>query len=182
LPKVLQTAITSADIQKQLRQLSDTNKLHVDQWQLLQNEVLLTLLGFQAPEELADNLKADLDISTEVAIELAAKTSEIVFQPIRAELERELEHPDAQAAQVSGVEAAGQEELRQRSDSEMRKAESDGPLPAPPSAPAVAPGTPPKAAPESTVVRAPISDAYRPGETSAARKSVDDDPYRESPA
>src|SRR3989338_3995449 len=104
LPKVIQTAITSADVQKQLRELADTNKLHIDQWQVLENEVMLTLLGFQPPEELAANLKADLEITDELAKELAEKISEIVFQPIRAELERELEHPDAKAADVSGVE------------------------------------------------------------------------------
>ena len=106
LPKVVQDAITSADVEKQMRELASTNKLHVDQWQLLENEVLLTLLGFQETDKLAENLRADLDISPEMSASLAADISKIVFEPIRGELERLLEHPDAKAAEVSGVEAA----------------------------------------------------------------------------
>src|SRR3989344_1709835 len=105
LPKVIQDAITSADVQKELRALADTNKLHLDQWQLLENNVMLTLLGFQPAEEIAQHLKNDLDISLETATSLADDISRIVFQPIREELERELEHPDAKVAEVSGVDA-----------------------------------------------------------------------------
>ncbi|MDO8514470.1 MAG: hypothetical protein Q7S50_02920 [bacterium] len=170
LPKVLQNAITSADIQKQLRALADTNKLHLDQWQLLENEVMMTLLGFQMPEELADSLKTDLDISKEMAISLAADISRIVFQPIREELERELEHPDAKAAEVSGVEGMRTQVL------------SDAPMRPVLATPVVQPATPPAPPPEGRIVRAPVSESYKAGETSVARKSVHDDPYREPPA
>jgi len=164
LPKVVQDAMTSADVKKQLRTLADTNKLHLDQWQLLENEVMLTLLGFQPPEELPSHLKADLDVSTELATELAANISKIVFEPVRQELERQLEHPEAKAEAVSGVEAAAQQALSQEK------------------APPVAPATPPGEAPTEKVVRAPVSEAYKAGEISTARKSVHDDPYREPPA
>lgn len=166
LPKVVQNAITSADVQKQLRELADTNKLHLDQWQLLENEVMLTLLGFQAPEELADNLKADLDVSADMSRALAADISRIVFQPIREELERELEHPDAKAAEVSGIEAARAQMLGE----------------AVALAPVVLPATPPQAPPTRKIERAPVSAAYKAGEPSTVRVSVDDDPYREAPA
>ena len=169
LPKVLQDAITSTDIQKQLRALADTNKLHLDQWQLLENEVMLTLLGFQPPEELADNLKADLNIPEELSLTLAANISHIVFEPVRAELERQLEHPDAKPEEVSAVEGARKQILSEAGA-------------APAAAAPVLPATPPAPAPEGTVTRAPVSEAYKAGETSAARKSVHDDPYRETPA
>jgi len=146
LPKVVQDAITSADVQKQLRELADTNKLHLDQWQLLENEVMLTLLGFQTPEELPNNLKADLDLPEAEARALAENISKIVFAPIRAELEHQLE-PSAAATAVP--------------------------------APTVAPATPPAPLPTQLAVRAPISEAYKSGEASTARKAVDDDPYRE---
>ncbi|OGG51823.1 hypothetical protein A2704_03650 [Candidatus Kaiserbacteria bacterium RIFCSPHIGHO2_01_FULL_54_36b] len=170
LPKTIQNAITSADVQKQLRALADTNKLHLDQWQLLENDVMLTLLGFQPTEELAHHLKADLDISLEIATSLADDISRIVFQPIREQLERELSHPDAKAANVSGVEAARTQIL----GSEDK--------PAAPVAPAVLPATPPAEPPSAKIARAPVSESYKAGETSTARKSVHDDPYRESPA
>lgn len=170
LPKTIQTAITSADVQKELRALADTNKLHLDQWQLLENDVMLTLLGFQPTEELAHHLKNDLDISTELAASLADDISRIVFQPIREQLERELAHPDAKAADVGGVEAARTQIL----GSEDK--------PAVPAAPAVLPATPPSEPPSSKIARAPVSESYKAGETSTARKSVHDDPYREPPA
>ena len=167
LPKVIQDAVTSADVEKQLRALAETNKLHLDQWQLLENEVMLTLFGFEATEELADNLKTDLDISAERAGLLADDISRIVFQPIREQLERELAHPDAKAAGVSDVEAARTQIL----GSEDK-----------PAAPAVLPATPPAEPPSAKIVRAPVSESYKAGETSTARKSVHDDPYREPPA
>src|SRR3989344_1592496 len=159
LPKVVQNAITSADVQKELRALADTNNLHLDQWQLLENDVMLTLLGFQPTEELADHLKADLDVSTEVAASLAAEISMIVFEPIRAELERELAQPSAQAAEAVAAPTA----------------------PAAPSAPAVLPATPPAEPPTTKIIRAPVSESYKAGEASTDRKSVHDDPYREQP-
>ena len=164
LPRVIQDAITSADVKKQLRSLADTSKLHLDQWQLLENEVMLTLLGFQVPEELADHLKNDLDISGDAARELATSISTIVFQPIRAELERSLDNPQATDAKVSDVEEAGRQAIAAEK------------------AAAVAPATPPQAPNTDKVARAPISESYKAGEASTERKSVHDDRYREPPA
>lgn len=160
LPRAVQNAVTSADVEKELRKLADTNKLHIDQWQLLENEVMLTLFGFQPTEELAHHLEVDLEVSADVAKSLAADISKIVFEPIRAELERELAQPSSQAPEASPVPAA----------------------PAAPAAPPVLPATPPAEAPTGKIERAPVSESYKAGETSVARKSVHDDPYREPPA
>src|SRR3990167_1319619 len=83
LPKVVQDAITSADVEKQLRTLANTHKLHLDQWQNLENEVMLTLLGFVDPEKLQENIQKEVGVSAEIATELAADISRIVFEPIR---------------------------------------------------------------------------------------------------
>jgi hypothetical protein len=166
LPKVVQDAITSADVEKRLRELANTNKLHLDQWQDLENQVMLTLLGFQDADDLESNIKSEVGVPDEVAKALATDISKIVFEPIRQELERELEHPEAKEAQVSGVEAARTQIL------------SDEKLPA---TPPVLPATPPAVAPTEKAVRAPISEAYKAGEPSSARASVADDPYREAP-
>ncbi len=167
LPMVVQNAITSADVEKRMRELADTHKLHLDQWQSLENEVMLTLLGVQPIENLEKNLENEVNVSAEVAASLAGDISKIVFEPIRQELERELEHPDAKAATVTDVEAARAQMLTTE---------------AAPAAPVVAPATPPAEAPTGKIERAPVSESYKAGETSAARKSVHDDPYREIPA
>ena len=164
LPKVIQDAITSADVQKHMRELADMHKLHLDQWQSLENEVMLTLLGVQAIGQLEKNIQSEVGVSPEIASALAGDISKIVFEPIRGELERQLEHPEAKAAAVSGVEAAGAQALSREK------------------APSVAPATPPGETPTEKVARAPVSEAYKAGEVSSARKSVHDDPYREPPA
>ena len=170
LPKVVQDAIHSADVEKHLRELANTHKLHLDQWQDLENEVMLTLMGFQPSEELEANIKSEVGVPQEIGAVLAADISKIVFEPIRQELERQLEAPDAKVASQTGVEVARAQEL------------GTAPAPAAPSAPAVTPATPPASPPTEKAVRAPVSEAYKAGETSAARKSVHDDPYREVPA
>ncbi|MDO8576448.1 MAG: hypothetical protein Q7R90_03975 [bacterium] len=169
LPKVVQDAITSADVEKRMRELADTSKLHVDQWQSLENEVMLTLLGVQPIGNLEKNIQNEVVVSSEVAKSLTDAVSKIVFEPIREQLERELAHPDAKAAEVSGVEAARTQILGNEDK------------PAAPAVPAVLPATPPAEPPSAKIARAPVSESYKAGETSAARKSVHDDPYREPP-
>lgn len=161
LPQVVQDAITSADIEKQLRALADVHKLHLDQWDKLENEVMLTLLGFQDPKELSTNIQKQVGLDPENAAAMARDISHIVFEPIRAELERQLSHPQAKAAEVSGVETVQAAVLSQ----EHRVA--------------VAPATPPTPPPTEKAVRAPISEAYAPQAPSHERKSIEGDPYRE---
>lgn len=93
LPKALQTAILSADIEKRLRELSEVHKLHLDQWQGLENEVMLALLGFQQGEKLGENLKNAIGVSEEDAQALAEDIADAIFKPIRTELERALGKP-----------------------------------------------------------------------------------------
>lgn len=165
LPEVVKSAITSADIEKRLRALADTHKLHVDQWQTLETEVMLTLLGIEKVEEIEHNIGKELGVTSDMAHALAASINQIVFEPIREELERQLEHPAAKEVVLTGVEAA-------RSQALSQGAAAASPAPAP---------TPPSPAPDTTAARAPASGAYKPGEASSVRKEVIDDPYREAP-
>lgn len=165
LPKPVQDAITSADVEKRMRELADTRKLHLDQWEALENEVMLALLGFQPVEDLQKNIQSEVNVPANVAAALAADISKIVFEPVRQELERELEHPDAKAAAVSGVEQAGKDAVQAET--------------AP--APAVAPATPPQETEKEKAQRAPVSENYKPGQASSERTVVHDDPYRELP-
>lgn len=149
LPKVVQEAITSADVEKHLRELAEHHKLHIDQWELLENEVMLSLLGFQPAAELADNIQKHVSVDETTAISLAADISTIVFEPIRKELERGLDYPEATAIQKTGVE-----EMR---DTILHNESAVAPtaLQTPPIAPspAVAPVMP---TPEAAIAPAPI--------------------------
>lgn len=178
LPKVVQDAISSADVEKHLRELADTHKLHLDQWQSLENEVMLALFGFQPIKELQTNIKKVVGVTDEIAAALAADISRVVFEPIRQELERTLEHPEAKAKEVSGVETTRSQILK-----DAAPADSGGPPPVPPPPPApVLPATPPAPPTTEKVVRGPASGAYKSGNSSVARKDIHDDPYREPPA
>lgn len=194
LPKVVRDAIRSADIEKRLRSLADTHKLHLDQWGKLENEVMLALLGFQPVEDLQQNIKSEVGTSDEIAAALAADISKVVFEPIRQELERELEHPDAKAKEESAVEGMRTQVLGQRSAVSFQLSEDEKTQPAsldkvpepesgklkPESYPIV-PATPPPAPPTERAIRMPASGAYKAGEASAARRDIVDDPYRETP-
>lgn len=189
LPKVVQDAIESADIEKRLRELATTHQLHIDQWQLLENEVMLTLLGFAEPERLQENIEKEAKVPADVAAVLAADISRVVFEPIRQELERELEHPAAKEREASDVEAARTQVLAggEKTTSGTPQTEPLPPPPPvqlatpPPPPPPVQPATPPATPPTQKVIRGPASGAYVAGTPSSVRKDVVDDPYRESP-
>ena len=159
LPPALQNAITSADIEKHLRELSTTHQLHIDQWNKLENEVMLTLLGLQHSDELVDNIKNHVGLTTDVAQSLAGDIMKVVFEPVREELERILTHPDAQEVVVSGVETARSQVLAAQT-------------------PAVAPLVAPTDPQTAKADRAPLPESYT-ATPSHERKTVVGDPYRE---
>jgi hypothetical protein len=182
LPKPVRDAITSSDIEKNLRALSEKHKLHVDQWELLENEVKLGLFGFEPLENLEKNIEHEIGLPVDEARALAKSINEIVFEPIRQKLEQGLEHPDAQPIQVNGAEAARTQILDAAHAEEGEHVASvTTPAQETPSSPVVQPATPPPAPPQVKVARPSESTAYRPGEPSHARSSVHDDPYREPP-
>lgn len=164
LPKVVQEAIMSGHVEEKFQKLAEKHKLHLDQWQQVENLIMLTVLGLSEPEHLVDKIVSETSIGKERADEIVDDVAITVFKPIREELERELGHPQAVQEQLSDIEKAREETLAQ------------APIVVPPT-----PATPPAAPPTEKVARAPASGAYKPGETSAARADVHDDPYRVPP-
>jgi hypothetical protein len=186
LPQPVQDAINSADVTNRLRELASSHQLHLDQWDALENEVRMTLLGAKDSDDLAKNIQSEVGVRPEIAAALANDISRVVFEPIRQELERQLEHPDAQAKIETGVETMAAQALSDEAQSVQEAADpvpDDAPAAtvAPASIPTPAPLVPPPSAPETKAVRAPLSDAYKTGEASSARKDVHNDPYRETP-
>ena len=164
LPPAVQEAIKSADLEKRLRALADTHKLHLDQWELLENEVKLALYGFEDAGNLPQNLESEVGMERGEAVALAESINQIVFEPIREQLELELAHPEAKDAQQDVIE-----QIRRAAIAEEKRV-----MP-----PAVAPATPPTPAPAGTAQREPLSGSYHTAQPSTARASVEGDPYRE---
>ncbi len=91
LPPAVQNAITGANLSKHLESLATTHKLHLDQWQTLENEVIMTLLGLQTQTELEKNIEKEVGVDASLAHTLAESIAQEVFAPIRSELEHILE-------------------------------------------------------------------------------------------
>lgn len=161
LPKPVQNAILSADVSKHLRALAQNHQLHVDQWNDLETEVQMTLMGMHRAEELEQNIKKVLATNDETAAELADEIYQGVFEPIRTELEQQLTQTSPEATLTPPPTA---------------------PAPAiTPSAPpqTVAPATPPPEPLGATALREVLSKNYQQGGMSHERKEIDGDPYRE---
>src|SRR3989344_650480 len=208
LPAPVQRAISSSEVEKHLREIAVTNKLHVDQGEKMETQVLLALFGVKPIEQLQENLKKELKVSEEVAATLAADVSRVVFEPIRQELERELEHPEAKEKEVSSVDATRTQMLGEKPEASSQQpgarpaasslktgavgqpvAGSQQPVANPEQATgsqlqatsSVIPATPPPPPPTEKAIRMPASGAYVPGEASSLRRDIVDDPYRETP-
>ncbi len=190
LPEKVRAAITSADVEAHLRTLSEKHKLHVDQWAVLENEVMLTMLGFQKTADLAKNIAHEVGIQEDAAEALAADVSKVVFEPIREELEHLAPEPEGSDTAQGAVEIreASEVEIPTAPIAEVASAPTPEPAPAPTPepvvapkipAPSITPATPPKSAPTTTVARAPLSSSYQAAAPSHERKVIEGDPYRE---
>ena len=141
---------------------------------------MLALLGIKSPNDLQENIQKELSIPTETASALTKDISQMIFEPVREELERELDHPQAKEGEVSDLDQVQTELLAEAKHDGATIPEllpkvdfSKVVLPVQ----SVAPTTPPPTKSDEKAVRAaaPTSAA----EPSATRKAIANDPYRE---
>ena len=200
LPKVVQDAINSTKMEEQFQTLVKKHGLHIDQWDALEDQIMLTVLGLADPEELEEYAIKEIGIEPEKARAVIDDVAVTVFKPIREELDRELGSPQAKDEALTDVEKARNEVLAgAKSDGSLREGvapsptvdviappnlSSAAPSPAPqpaPVAPSIVPATPPAPPPTEKAVRAPMSSSYDSQKPSSERKSVEGDPYRTPP-
>jgi hypothetical protein len=91
LPKVMQDTITDSDVQSKLHQLSKKYNLHIDKWKILENEIMMALLGISEPEDLAKNINTEADVSMDMALQIANDVGKIVFNPIQQKLKNNIQ-------------------------------------------------------------------------------------------
>lgn len=94
LPKVVQHAITDSNVAHTLQRLSQKHKLHFDQWELLENEIMFVLLGLEEPEDMAKNVAQELSISEEAAQPIVSDIVQEVFVPIRKLIQHSSSTPE----------------------------------------------------------------------------------------
>ncbi len=184
LPKPIQDAITSADVAARMRELAEKHNLHTDQWGILENEVMLTLIGFQPTEDLAKNIGQEVGLQEDAASALAADVSKIVFEPIREELRKQLGEATGNNSTLDALVEEPAPPLSDPAPAPTPPVElaPEQPLVAKVPAAVVAAATPPKGAPTKTVARAPTSSSYAAASPSHERKAIEGDPYREQVA
>ncbi len=190
LPLPVQRSITSGHVKDRFQELAKTHKLHLDQWQVIEDLILLTILGIYPPEELAQKIVAESGLDNDSANKLVEDVAVMVFRPIREELERELGAPQAREEAVSDMEKLRREALAEEVSGVREKVKGGEQTASPSVTPSLepstltlqpSPGTPPAPPPTEKIPRAPASGAYVPGQTSVERHNVVDDPYREPP-
>lgn len=163
LPESVQLAVTDASVEKKLRALSEKYKLHLDQWVLLENEIMLTLLGLEEPQDMAENVAREVEVDKELAQQIVNDIAVQIFQPIREQLQGTLQKTGDRRETVE-VPTIGTDQAQKRQEAidTLLKKEK----------------LPREDAEEKT---APTdSTAYKPGQSSAERHDVQEDPYRES--
>ena len=180
LPKAVQSAILSGNPEKRLRELSKERQLHLDQWQILEDLVMLTLIGVYHSEDLEKHVREDIGWQPDTARAVAEDITKVVFEPIREELERELEHPQAKAENKSDVERVRESTIAIQKTEAAKQEVGDGQQYQ--ATITTRPATSPQLKATIKVERAPVSPSYKPRELSSERKDVDGDPYREQPA
>jgi hypothetical protein len=87
LPSIVQRAILSSELEEKMRKLSEKHKIHLDKWTLLENEITFALFGITAPEDLAGNIESHVGIPREQAVAINNDAVEIIFEPIRKQLQ-----------------------------------------------------------------------------------------------
>ncbi|MCD5384656.1 MAG: hypothetical protein LRZ97_01945 [Candidatus Pacebacteria bacterium] len=90
LPKVVQDVITDSDVQAKLRELSKVYSLHLDKWTILENEIMMALLGINEPQDLPSNIVSNVGLTKEQATKITEAVISIVFDPIQDELKSEV--------------------------------------------------------------------------------------------
>jgi hypothetical protein len=151
-------AIEEQRAEKALQGLSKKYRLHFDQWQVLENEIMLGLLGLEEATNLADNIVKQVGVEKSVAESIVKDASELIFAPIREEIERQLDHPDAKEKEGTPIEDMTTEILKGVSEKPAISAEPQK---------------------DATITLGGTS--YHAGTPSTERKDVHNDPYREQP-
>ncbi len=97
LPPEIQDLITADRTRKFILELGKRNGVHVDELGILENEILIVMLGLEDPARLPAQLRARAHFSEEKASAIAAEVDKQLLAPLRSAYER-LYHLDRRRA------------------------------------------------------------------------------------
>lgn len=100
LPVVVQTAVVNANVKDKLRKLAKNYQLHLDKWSILENEIMLTLVGTKDPSQMPANVSKAVGVDLTTAQAMVDDIAVNIFKPIREELQDELENKKERAVET----------------------------------------------------------------------------------
>ncbi len=86
LPENIQTAIVSAEYRTKLQEITQRQKLLIDQAGKLEMETTLVMIGLEPLADFVANIQRELELPILRAKEIATDVSENIFKPIRESL------------------------------------------------------------------------------------------------
>lgn len=109
LPVALQQAISASNLQDTVQSIGTKNHLHIDQIGKLEDEVILTMMGFENLDDFTDRLIKNVNLSREVAAAVSNDVASEIFSSIREamkefmEKEVKKENPPTNRSPVTAV-------------------------------------------------------------------------------
>lgn len=104
LPQDIQEAVLSAELGSRIQTIGTKYQLHVDQVGTLEEEVMLTMLGFSNPTTFAEQLMEELHITPELAAQITQDITQLIFLPIRESMQGFITaHPEGKLEEKTSV-------------------------------------------------------------------------------
>jgi hypothetical protein len=98
LPDDIRDAILASDFDQKVQNIGRAHNLHIDQSQLLGNEIYMLMLGMGDTKDFADNVVKEVHVSKEEADKIAADVNAKILAPIRESMKRTYEDAPATAS------------------------------------------------------------------------------------
>jgi hypothetical protein len=100
LPELVQKIILESGWEQTTRRIVEENNLRIDQGAAIENEVMLTMFGFEQPENFRSNIIKEAGLSPETADKIVADVDKNVFGLIKDKLVLETTEDDTDFEKV----------------------------------------------------------------------------------
>lgn len=98
LPEDIREAVLASDFDEKVLAIGKAHNLHIDQSQLLGNEIYVVMLGMADMADFVGNVAAQVRVSEEEAEKIATDVGAQIFAPIRESLKKMYEGGGEEAA------------------------------------------------------------------------------------
>lgn len=120
LPALVQKIITESGWEKTTRRIVEQNNLRIDQGAAIENEVMLTMFGFEKPENFRKNIIKEAELDSETADKIVSDIDQNVFGLIKDKLILETTEDDVDFEEINEKVESREEIL-----SEIEKADQN---------------------------------------------------------